>query len=282
MSNEIIQHENNQQVSNILSISQLTERVKLVKQALQAVMIQNEHYGIIPGCGSKPTLLKAGAEKLCMLFRLAPTFEIKVRELEQGHREYEIITTLRNIPTGEMWAQGVGCCSTMETKYRYRTIYKGNEKIKIENENIVDVYNTVLKMAKKRSQADAVLTATGASDIFTQDLEDLPDHLKKDIKPKVQVAPKEPIKYNELQLNHKAVYLSHVGLIKKAGNEEEANAIYENAKDTFSASTSLTKECIDKTIEALKFVYESKIEELKDWKDEQPINNGDTILNPAP
>jgi hypothetical protein len=38
--------------------------------------------------------------------------------------------------------------------------------------------NTVLKMAKKRAQIDAVLTATAASAIFTQDLEDIPDYLR--------------------------------------------------------------------------------------------------------
>lgn len=44
---------------------------------------------------------------------------------------------------------------------------------KIENPDIADTYNTVLKMAKKRSHIDATITACAASDIFTQDLEDL-------------------------------------------------------------------------------------------------------------
>ena len=38
---------------------------------------------------------------------------------------------------------------------------------------LADVYNVVLKQAKKRALVDAVLTATAASDLFTQDLEDL-------------------------------------------------------------------------------------------------------------
>jgi len=44
---------------------------------------------------------------------------------------------------------------------------------KIENPDIADCYNTVLKISKKRSYVDATITATAASDIFTQDLEDL-------------------------------------------------------------------------------------------------------------
>ena len=47
--------------------------------------------------------------------------------------------------------------------------YKSGDKQ--ENPDIADVYNTVLKMAKKRAHIDAILTATGASDIFTQDYE---------------------------------------------------------------------------------------------------------------
>lgn len=44
---------------------------------------------------------------------------------------------------------------------------------RVEHDNPADYYNTVLKMAKKRAQVDAILTATAASDIFTQDLEDI-------------------------------------------------------------------------------------------------------------
>ena len=43
-----------------------------------------------------------------------------------------------------------------------------------ENPDLADTYNTILKMSKKRAHIDAVLTATAASDIFAQDLDDLP------------------------------------------------------------------------------------------------------------
>jgi hypothetical protein len=43
----------------------------------------------------------------------------------------------------------------------------------VENEDIADVFNTVLKMGKKRAFVDAVLSATAASDIFTQDIEEM-------------------------------------------------------------------------------------------------------------
>ena len=50
---------------------------------------------------------------------------------------------------------------------------------RVEHDNPADYYNTVLKMAKKRALVDAALTSTAASDIFAQDLEDLPEHEKK-------------------------------------------------------------------------------------------------------
>jgi hypothetical protein len=44
-----------------------------------------------------------------------------------------------------------------------------------ENPDLADVYNTCLKMAKKRWLVDVTLTATGASEAFTQDLDDMAD-----------------------------------------------------------------------------------------------------------
>jgi len=44
---------------------------------------------------------------------------------------------------------------------------------KMENPDIADCYNTILKISKKRAYVDATITATAASDIFTQNLEEL-------------------------------------------------------------------------------------------------------------
>lgn len=43
----------------------------------------------------------------------------------------------------------------------------------VNNDKVWDLHNTILKIANKRAKVAAVLTATAASDIFTQDLEDL-------------------------------------------------------------------------------------------------------------
>jgi hypothetical protein len=53
------------------------------------------------------------------------------------------------------------------------TVIEGQTVGRIENTDIIDSKNTVLKMAKKRAKIDAVIGATRSSGIFTQDLEDL-------------------------------------------------------------------------------------------------------------
>ena len=151
-----------------MSLKQVSDRVNLVHQILDKVMKKGTHYGTVPGCGSKMVLLKPGADVLAMTFRLVPQFAVERTELPNDHREYDVTCSMYG-PDGALLGQGVGSGSTMEKKYRYRKDGAGN---RIENEDIADVYNTVLKMAKKRAHIDATLTVTGAADIFTQDLID--------------------------------------------------------------------------------------------------------------
>lgn len=44
---------------------------------------------------------------------------------------------------------------------------------KVANPDLADTFNTVLKMSNKRALVAAILNGTGASDVFTQDVEDL-------------------------------------------------------------------------------------------------------------
>lgn len=199
--------ENEIALIGINTLQEIKDQIEQVHLLMTEVMIENEHYGIIPGT-KKKSLYKQGAEKLSMMFRLAPEYQIQKTEMENGHREINVVCKIIHIPSGTIQAHGVGSCSTMESKFRYRNVsgyditddeipkdvkenraayrkqgygmqktdqgwmwvkYKSNEKQ--ENPDIADVYNTVLKMAKKRAHIDAVLTATAASDIFTQDYE---------------------------------------------------------------------------------------------------------------
>jgi len=207
---DLVTVDKNMSVSG-LSPQDVLKQVAQIQELMKIAMKKDEHYGVIPGT-QKPTLLKAGAEKLGFMFRLSPQFEIeRVENLSEGHKEYIVKCKLVHIPTGKVWGEGVGSCSTMESKYRWRkrkvdtgepipSDYKQNKsnykaqgyvagkdengkwrwykQEKVENEDIADVYNTVLKMAKKRAHVDAMLTATAASDIFTQDVEEIMENMK--------------------------------------------------------------------------------------------------------
>lgn len=56
-----------------------------------------------------------------------------------------------------------------------RKDFRGNWKVarRLPNPNVPDLWNTVEKMACKRAHVAAVILATGCSDMFSQDLEDL-------------------------------------------------------------------------------------------------------------
>ncbi len=102
-----------------VSISEMKSQVNLIQHIMKEVMKNGEHFGVIPGCGDKPALLKPGAEKLMLTFRLANDVEVDTIDLQHGHREYRIKVTLYS-PTGQRLGTGIGSCSTMEGKYRFR------------------------------------------------------------------------------------------------------------------------------------------------------------------
>lgn len=152
-------------------------QVNQLQYLMQQVLKKGEHYGVVPGTKGKPSLLQPGAEKICLMFKLVPRYSVRRTELGGGHREVEVTCTLFQRGSDIVEGEGIGSCSTLESKYRYRTKWENGSKTKVENTDIADVYNTVLKMAKKRALVDAVKSTTAASDIFTQDVEDLPAYM---------------------------------------------------------------------------------------------------------
>ena len=209
-----------------LALTDVREQVNLIQEIMKGIMKVDEHYGVIPGA-KKPSLLKAGAEKLCLTFRLAPDYTT-TEQKDGNHLTVISKCTLTHIPSGQVYGSGMGSCSTKEAKYAYRqeskkcplcgaeSIIKGKDfkgdglptgwvcygkkggcgskfadgDPRIEgqatgrspNPDVADQYNTVLKMSNKRSLVAAVLNVTAASDIFTQDIEDMP-HVERTITP---------------------------------------------------------------------------------------------------
>lgn len=201
-----------------LPLEEVHNQLLFIRQVMAQEMKEGQDYGKIPGCGDKPGLFQPGAQKLLLTFQLTPHVKKEVlRELPHpsifGHREYEFTITLRS-KAGREW-DGVGTCSTLESKYRYRkssrkcptcgkeTIFKDKnpphgfycwakkggcgakfgpddksitdqEEGKTDNENPAEFWNTVRKMAFKRALVHGSINATNTSELWSQDLEDLP------------------------------------------------------------------------------------------------------------
>jgi len=106
-----------------LSVEDVKAQVQMIQHLMKEALQDGEHYGVIPGTNSKPTLLKPGAEKLCFMFRLDPEYpEEKLREVWLPDGNYIVTATcvLYHIDSGKRIASGLGLCSTKEEKYGLR------------------------------------------------------------------------------------------------------------------------------------------------------------------
>ena len=110
------------------------------------------------GRKSKPSMSKAGAEKVCGMLGMTATFPnlcqyekmtLEGKEIKQILLRCEIMSA-----SGQLVGMGVGA----------RTVAQDKGDL-----------NKALKMAEKSSMIDAVLRAGGLSEIFTQDIEDTPN-----------------------------------------------------------------------------------------------------------
>ena len=182
-----------QQSGGRMAVADIISHVATVQEVMRAVMKPDVHFGVIPGT-DKPTLLKPGAEVLCMAFRIADSYEIEDLSTPDTVR-YRVTCTGTHQTTGVMLGTGMGEASSAEEKYKWRKAYKdefeatpanlrrekkGWDKKKRETYSVMqvrtepaDLANTVLKMACKRAKIAMVLNVTAASDMFSQDLEDL-------------------------------------------------------------------------------------------------------------
>lgn len=176
------------------SAAEIRDRVNHVQEVMRAVMKQDVHYGKIPGT-PKPTLYKPGAEVLCVAFRIAPSYRVEDLGDDQVAR-FRVTCVGTHQVTGINLGEGMGECSSAEEKYKWRAavtaeefnyvpetlrrlkFYKNGGKATQVRTEVADLSNTVLKMACKRAHIAMTLAVTAASDMFAQDIEDLPEELR--------------------------------------------------------------------------------------------------------
>jgi hypothetical protein len=186
------------QSSGRMQLAEIIQHIALVQEVMHTVMKPDVHYGVIPGT-DKPTLYKNGAEVLCMVFRIAQSYEVTDMSTPDTVR-YRSVCTGSHQLSGVVLGAGMGEASSGEEKYKWRKAYKeefdatpvhmrreksGYDKRRKERYSIMqvrtepaDLANTILKMANKRAMLAMVLNVTAASDCFTQDLEDMDEKLR--------------------------------------------------------------------------------------------------------
>lgn len=197
MSSPIVQVQPGGAISEIRkSVQQMLEQRQAIVDCMHRMMKPEIDYGIIPGT-QKPTLFKPGSEKIMSMFHLAGVPRVEDVSTPDCIR-YRIFDDISHAPTQLALGSGIGEASSAESKYQWREViceeewlatpddrrrvkwkkgFRGGAAFAVRQvrAEMDDVANTILKMAKKRAQIDAVLTVTAASDVFSQDLEDLKD-----------------------------------------------------------------------------------------------------------
>lgn len=177
------------------NIANTMAKIQQMQNVVQKTLKKGHDFGEVPGT-SKPTLLKPGGEKICMLFGLNPEYEFlqTTEDYDKEFFSYNIRCTL--FKNRQPVAQGVGSCNSKEKKYRFVNVDTipetyigqseeytdkyGRVRYKINNPDICSLVNTILKMAKKRAFIDAVLQVASLSEVFTQDIEDMGDFIQQE------------------------------------------------------------------------------------------------------
>lgn len=247
--NEIQLHNSPGADMQMIPIAQAQEWYRAFCEFTTSILRKGLDFGEIPGT-NKPTLLKAGAEKLRFAYGLGVEMEMidKTIDFDRPFVDFTYKCIVRS-KAGQKLAECEGNCNSMETKFgflwvsiqelpdgtdisRLKTKTSGkkmqefdfsiekaetsgqwgkpqeywnkwNQAIqdgkarqimkktkngrempaweldeqvtlyRIPNPDVMGLKNTIMKMAQKRAFVGAVLIATGASEFFTQDLEDM-------------------------------------------------------------------------------------------------------------
>ena len=116
-------------LGGVAGVKAAIESLKLIRTFMAEEMTEGLDYGFIPGTTKKDrngvetgkkVLMLPGAQKVGMFFNAWPDYTVKPVELGSGHVEYVVTTRLISRATGGILGAGIGSCSTMETKYRFR------------------------------------------------------------------------------------------------------------------------------------------------------------------
>jgi len=143
----------------VISPDDAQRMVKDLRELIAKILVPNQHYQKIRG---KDVLLKAGAEELGKFFGLSSSYS-------------ELETHWDTVEDVQVWFASVKCSVSNSHRVLAESygFYGGDERRDYKTKKILaQPANTIVKMAQKRAYVGAILTATGTSELFTQDVED--------------------------------------------------------------------------------------------------------------
>lgn len=133
--------------------------VRQVREVIDGVLQSGRDYMVIPGTGSKPSMLLPGAQRLQAFFGLGSRYAGEEMGWDPSGAFYCRVKCQVTNRDGDVIAESWGWCDDSEKGKGDKPKWRGNR-------------NTIVKMAQKRAFVGAVLTATATADHFTQDVED--------------------------------------------------------------------------------------------------------------
>ncbi len=165
----------------------------LLREFVSSQLTKDVDYGIVPGT-KKPSLLKPGAEKLRGLFGLNVKLDCTHRDLDKVNNYASFSYKAQVFRGDNLISECEGSTNSQEQKYKERKVWRYDEKVKKKVEikeitPVFDILNTLQKMAQKRAFVGAVILAVGASDFFSQDIDEPEDAKNIGVAPKVEPGP---------------------------------------------------------------------------------------------
>ena len=179
-------------------IDEALENAKRIAQLLKEKMVEGVHYAsnLFPS-QQKPTLLDPGSQLIMYAFSVYPDHQILehtvYREAGEEVIRYVVKCELKLKGFNIKVAEGMGSASSDEVKYKYRWLPEeelaevygftseelerlpkrevaGKTLRRVRNPEVLDLDNTILKIAAKRAEIDACLQLPGVGEAFTQDI----------------------------------------------------------------------------------------------------------------
>jgi hypothetical protein len=161
------------------TIATAKHNIQMMQKAVSEVLEEGIDYGTYPGI-KEPFLWDPGASKVRDFFDVYPVHKVLSQTEKDGYLTIIMEAQLIWRKSGQMVASGVGACSMLESKYKYRWVdnpeeegYNKNEckkkfrdgqvKYRILNPEYDELINTITKMSAKRAEVDAAQSLPGVS-----------------------------------------------------------------------------------------------------------------------